>query len=145
MMNHAQILVAEDEAIVAKDVSTRLRHMGYAVPAVAPTGEEAVEQTDAMRPDLVLMDIRLRGKLDGIEAATQIRRRHDVPIIYLTAYADDDTVAHSFQTMMAELSGIVRNTCRRHGAEPSEPTFRMITTPNPKQARALALLDTIRV
>jgi hypothetical protein len=62
-----------------------------------------------------------------------------------TKRLDDDTVAHSFQTMMTELSGIVRNTCRRHGAEPSEPTFRMITTPNPKQARALALLDTIRV
>ena len=62
-----------------------------------------------------------------------------------TQRLDDNTVAHSFQTMMAELSGIVRNTCRRHGAEPSEPTFRMITTPNPKQARALALLDAIRV
>ena len=62
-----------------------------------------------------------------------------------TQRLDDNTVAHSFQTMMTELSGIVRNTCRRHGAEPSEPTFRMITTPNPKQARALALLDTIRV
>jgi len=62
-----------------------------------------------------------------------------------TKRLDDDTVAHSFRTMMTELSGIVRNICRRHGAEPSEPTFRMITTPNPKQARALALLDTIRV
>ena len=62
-----------------------------------------------------------------------------------TQRLDDNTVAHSFQTMMTELSAIVRNTCRRHGAEPSEPTFRMITTPNPKQARALALLDTIRV
>jgi len=62
-----------------------------------------------------------------------------------TQRLDDNTVAHSFRTMVNELSGIVRNTCRRHGAEPSEPTFRMITTPNPKQARALALLDTIRV
>src|SRR3990170_2016850 len=62
-----------------------------------------------------------------------------------TQQLDDNTVAHSFRTMVNELSGIVRNTCRRHGAEPSEPTFRMITTPNPKQARALALLDTIRV
>ena len=56
-----------------------------------------------------------------------------------------DPVPYSFQTIMTEPSGIVRNTCRRHGAEPSEPTFRLITTPNPKQARALALLDTIRV
>lgn len=62
-----------------------------------------------------------------------------------TKRLDDDTVAHSFRTMMTELSGIVRNICRRHGAEPSEPTFRITTTPNPKQARALALLDTIRV
>lgn len=62
-----------------------------------------------------------------------------------TKRLDDDTVAHSFRTMMTELSGIVRNICRRRGAEPSEPTFRIITTPNPKQARALALLDTIRV
>lgn len=95
MINYTQILVAEDEAIVAKDVSNRLRNMGYAVPVVAPTGEEAVEQANALRPDLVLMDIRLKGTLDGIEAATQIRRQQDVPIIYLTAYADDDTVARA--------------------------------------------------
>jgi hypothetical protein len=62
-----------------------------------------------------------------------------------TKRIDDDTPAHNFRTMMTELSGIVRNICRRHGAEPSEPTFQMITTPNPKQARALALLDAIRV
>jgi len=62
-----------------------------------------------------------------------------------TKRINDDTGAHSFRTLLTELAGIVRNTCRRPGAEPSEPTFRITTTPNPKQARALALLDTIRV
>src|SRR3990172_3665215 len=62
-----------------------------------------------------------------------------------TKRIDDDTVAHSFRTLLTELGGIVRNTCRRPGAESFEPTFRMTTTPNPKQARALALLETIRV
>jgi len=57
----------------------------------------------------------------------------------------DGTPAHSFRTLLEELGGIVRNTCRRPGAEPSEPIFRITTTPNPKQARALDLLDTIRV
>jgi transposase len=62
-----------------------------------------------------------------------------------TKRIDDDTVAHSFRTLLEELGGIVRNTCRRPGVEPSEPTFQITTTPHPKQARALALLDTIRV
>lgn len=94
-MSYAQILVVEDEAIVAKDVSNRLRQMGYSVSETASTGEDAIERTKTTRPDLVLMDIHLKGNLDGIDTATQIRRQHDVPIIYLTAYADDDTVARA--------------------------------------------------
>lgn len=91
-MNTASILVVEDESIVAMDIQSMLELLGYAVPGVVSTGMEAIQKTAELRPDLVLMDIRLRGDMDGIEAAGQIRTRFHVPIIYLTAYADDEAV-----------------------------------------------------
>jgi two-component system, cell cycle sensor histidine kinase and response regulator CckA len=91
-MNTASILVVEDESIVAMDIQNMLELLGYAVPGVVSTGMEAIRKTAELRPDLVLMDIRLRGDMDGIEAAGQIRTRFQVPIIYLTAYADDEAV-----------------------------------------------------
>lgn len=87
-----QILVVEDENIVARDIENTLRRLGYAVPAVASSGEEAIEKAAAMHPDLVLMDIKLRGKTDGVTAAEEISDRLDIPIVYLTAYADQQTL-----------------------------------------------------
>ena len=91
-MEHAQILVVEDGAIVALDIQSKLRNRGYEVPAPASSGREAVEKADALRPDLVLMDIQLEGDVDGVEAAEEIRRRFGTPVVYLTAYSDDRTL-----------------------------------------------------
>jgi signal transduction histidine kinase len=91
-MENAQILVVEDEAIVALDIQSKLRSRGYEVPALASSGKEAVEMADALRPDLVLMDIQLEGDIDGVEAAEQIRDRFGTPVVYLTAYSDDRTL-----------------------------------------------------
>jgi signal transduction histidine kinase/CheY-like chemotaxis protein len=87
----ARILVVEDEHVVGLDLQVRLTRMGHTV-AVAYSGEEAVDRVAGTLFDLVLMDIRLKGALDGIEAARMIRQAFDVPIIYLTAYADNQTL-----------------------------------------------------
>src|SRR4051794_21382046 len=86
------ILVVEDEAVVAKDLQTRLKKLGYHVPLTVPTGEEAIDRARELRPALILMDIRLKGDLDGIEAAARIQQDFRTPIIYLTAYADEGTL-----------------------------------------------------
>lgn len=91
-MKQARILVVEDECIVAADIQARLESLGYDVPTTAASGEKAVEKAGMLRPDLVLMDIQLKGLMDGVEAADQIRRRFGIPVIYLTANADHPTV-----------------------------------------------------
>ncbi|MEH1937615.1 MAG: response regulator [Nostoc sp.] len=91
-MTNAKILVVEDEAIVAKDLQYRLIKFGYTVPAIASSGEEAINKAVEISPDLVLMDIKLKGSMDGIEAAQEIYKRLDIPVIYLTAYADENTL-----------------------------------------------------
>src|SRR3712207_2615521 len=97
-MATVNIMVVEDESIVAKDLQSRLKKFGYAVPVVASSGEEAIVRASEHDLDLVLMDIRLKGAIDGIEAARQIHHRFQLPIIYLTAYADDHTLARAKQT-----------------------------------------------
>ncbi|RPI33806.1 MAG: PAS domain S-box protein, partial [Nitrospiraceae bacterium] len=89
-MGKAKILVVEDEAIIARDLQWRLEGMGYDVPFIAASGEDAVIKALEMKPDLVLMDIMLIGEMDGIEAANQIRSKDDIPVMYLTSYADDE-------------------------------------------------------
>jgi PAS domain S-box-containing protein len=91
----ASILIVEDENIIALDIKTTLTNLGYAVPALASTGEEAIEKVAELDPDLVLMDIHLRGAMDGVDAAEAIRSRFDVPVVYLTAYADPATVGRA--------------------------------------------------
>jgi len=91
-MGKVNILVVEDESIVALDIKGRLQNMGYHVPALAATGEEAIHAAARFHPNLVLMDIKLRGNMDGIATAEQIRARFDIPVIYLTAYADETTL-----------------------------------------------------
>jgi len=97
-MARANILVVEDESIVAMDIQERLRGLGYAVSAVASSGEEAIQKAAETHPDLVLMDIMLKGDMDGVEAAEQIRARFDIPVIYLTAYADENTLQRAMIT-----------------------------------------------
>ena len=87
-----QILVVEDEPIVALDLQQRLQRMGYRVPEVVATGEEAVAAARARAPDLVLMDINLAGEVDGVAAAERIRHDRRVPVVYLTAYSNERTL-----------------------------------------------------
>lgn len=88
----AKILVVEDETIVARDIQQSLIRLGYDVPTTATSGEEAIRKTKEIDPDLILMDIVLKGQMDGVETVRQITRRFNVPVIYLTAYADDTTL-----------------------------------------------------
>ncbi len=91
-MKVTRILIVEDEAITARDLADRLSALGYEVPPTARTAAEAVRATSLHDPDLVLMDIKLRGTVDGIEAAEQIRGFRDIPIVLPSAYADEHSV-----------------------------------------------------
>ena len=97
-MTHARILVVEDEHIVAVDLQRRLTIFGYEVAAIAMAGEEAVQKAVETKPDLVLMDITLKGDMDGIETCIAIRERIEVPVVYLTAHADDITLQRAKMT-----------------------------------------------
>lgn len=88
----SKILVVDDEAFLARDLKQRLENMGYEVPTTASSGEEAVRIAAELKPDLVLTDINLADSMDGIEAARQIRRHRDIPVIYLSAHADQTTL-----------------------------------------------------
>jgi PAS domain S-box-containing protein len=88
----AQILIVEDESIIARDIRDCLESLGYQVPAIATTGLEAIKKATDLRPDLILMDIRLKGEMDGIQAAEQIWNRLQIPIIYATGFSDRDTL-----------------------------------------------------
>jgi len=95
LMNKSTILVVDDEAIIAKNMQRTLNKIGYDVPEIAFSGKEAIEKASDIHPDLVLMDINMPGELDGIEAANLIRRRLDIPIIFVTAHADKDILARA--------------------------------------------------
>ena len=92
-MAKTSILVVEDESIVAKDIQNSLKKLGYSVPSIENSGEDAIDAAGQHRPDLILMDIMLKGEISGIEAAEQIRIRYQIPVIFLTAYADESTLS----------------------------------------------------
>jgi len=91
-MRKDRVLIVEDEIIVAKDLQQKLIDLGYNVPDIALTADEAISKTRTSDPDIILMDIKLDGPVDGIDAATNIRKKNDVPIIFLTAYGDESTI-----------------------------------------------------
>ena len=93
----ANILVVEDEGLIALDIESHLLDLGYQVPGMAETGADAVLLAMEAQPDLVLMDIRLKGEIDGIQAAAKITERLDIPIIFLTAFADAETLNNAKQ------------------------------------------------
>ena len=97
-MGNAQVLVVEDNAIVAMDIRVKLEALGYSVADVVRSGEEAVVRAAEIGPDLVLMDINLSGDMDGIGAAGHIRSRSAIPVVYLTAHADGETLRRAKQT-----------------------------------------------
>jgi PAS domain S-box-containing protein len=93
-----RIMIVEDQRLIAADIENTLRKIGYDIAGSFASGEEVVAMAFDLHPDLILMDIRLRGELDGIQAAEAIRARADVPIVYLTAYADEETIARAKAT-----------------------------------------------
>jgi DNA-binding LytR/AlgR family response regulator len=90
-MDAIKILVVEDEMIIGAKISMQLTALGYEVTAILPRGEEAVLHAQENKPDIVLLDVNLKGKIDGIETDTQMQQRGAMPIIYLTANADEAT------------------------------------------------------
>jgi two-component system, response regulator PdtaR len=91
-MASERIMIVEDESIVAMGIKHKLEDLGYEVVGIVATGEGAVQTALKTEPDLILMDIVLKGDMDGIEAAQQIHRRLDTPIIYITAYSDEEVL-----------------------------------------------------
>lgn len=91
-MAETRILVVEDESVVAKDIQWSLKGLGYAICGWASSGGEAIQKAGDLKPDLVLMDVVLKGEMDGIEASEHIRKNFNIPVIYLTAYADEHTL-----------------------------------------------------
>jgi PAS domain S-box-containing protein len=89
---NSSILIVEDDVIVANNLHDRLAGLGYFVQGIAASGEEAIARVAETRPDLILMDIRLRGDIDGVACAQEIRSRYDIPVVFLTGYADEKTL-----------------------------------------------------
>jgi two-component system, LytTR family, response regulator LytT len=98
------ILVTEDESIVRKDIERCLGNLGYNVIASADNGEEAISLAMKHKPDLALMDIMIKGEMSGIAAAEEIKRNMDIPVVFLTAYADESTLN---EAKMAEPHGYI--------------------------------------
>jgi CheY-like chemotaxis protein len=96
-MSVKSIMVVEDENIIALDIKNRLRLLGYNITAVVSNGEEAIRIAHELKPDLVLMDIVLRGTLDGVETAEKIIQDTNIPIIFLSSFSDEDTLRKAGQ------------------------------------------------
>ncbi len=97
-MSKVQIMIVEDDMIIAADISMQLMQLGYEVTGILPRGEDALRQLESTRPDIVLMDVNLKGNMDGIETAQHIYDRYRLPLIYLTANADDATFNRAKET-----------------------------------------------
>jgi CheY-like chemotaxis protein len=87
-----RVMIVEDETIIAMDMQRKIRQLGCDVVARVVSGEQAVEQAAQLKPDLVLMDIKLRGKIDGITAAKQIQKLENIPVVFLSAYLSQEAV-----------------------------------------------------
>jgi DNA-binding LytR/AlgR family response regulator len=94
-MENAKILIVEDEIIIAADISMMLGNLGYDVTGIIPRGEDALKSIEGTRPDLILMDVSLKGSMDGVETALLIQEKYQIPLIFLTANADDNTFARA--------------------------------------------------
>ena len=90
-MRKGKILIVEDEVIIALDLKKTLKDLGYSLVGTVTSGEEAVKAAGKMHPDLILMDIKLQGHINGLEAGKKIQDKFNIPIIYITAYSDKET------------------------------------------------------
>jgi PAS domain S-box-containing protein len=97
-MSKEKILIVEDEYFTSTDIKNILVRFGFEVAGVADTGADAIEMAGTLKPDLVLMDITLKGNMNGIEAAEKIRKRFGMPVVYLTAHSDDATIEKAVVT-----------------------------------------------
>lgn len=97
-MKRLRVLVVEDEVLIGGDIQACLTDMGFDVPVVVATGREAIRQAGELRPDIIIMDIMLKEKMTGIEAAEEIRKLYDIPIVYLTAYSDESIISQAVVT-----------------------------------------------
>lgn len=98
-MAQEKILIVDDEVVVAEDIRRQLRSLGYVVVGVVASGSEAVQLAAQHRPDLILMDIKLKGQIDGIDAARTIQSQYGIPVIYLTAFSDEETLERARHTL----------------------------------------------
>lgn len=92
------ILIVEDEGVVALSMQAALRKLGYKVVGIAVTGKEAIALATEHKPDVILMDIHIKGDMDGIQTTEKLNQIMDIPVIFLTAYADDETVRRAIKT-----------------------------------------------
>ncbi len=98
MKEKNRVMIVEDEAIIAMDIKSDLEGMDYIVPCMASSGEEALSKIDECKPDIILMDIKIAGDMDGIETARKINKQHNIPIIYITSYSDEKTLERAMDT-----------------------------------------------
>ncbi|MFQ6038883.1 MAG: response regulator [Candidatus Aminicenantales bacterium] len=115
-----KILIVEDENIIALDIRSMLEDLGYMVSGVVSSGEESIEKASQMKPDLILMDIKLKGTIDGVRAGEEIHKQFRIPVIYLTAYSDKATLSrinnNGFKTVLhkpfdeGELQSVIHDT-----------------------------------
>lgn len=98
MIDQVNILIVEDELLIAKNTARKLEKIGYNIAKIVSTGQAAINFASQEKPDLILMDIAIKGEIDGIEAATTIKSKLDIPIIFLTAYANDETLDRASET-----------------------------------------------
>lgn len=96
-MHNLKILIVEDELLIAENLALKLKKLGYAISETVASGKAALNHIETETPDLILMDISLKGNIDGIETAAKIRENKDIPIVFLTAYADDQTIERAAQ------------------------------------------------
>ena len=125
-----KILIVEDEMITALDLKHSLTSLGYQVVGIALSGEEAIAKAGLTQPDVILMDIVLAGPTDGVSATQQIRSRHDIPVIYVTAYSDAQTVKRAMHSRpygyvvkpfdREELRDVIEAAIERHRAVTGE-------------------------
>lgn len=100
-MGAARVMIVEDEQITAMEVQAKLEEMGYEVPTIVDNGDAALSYLEGDSVDLVLMDIRLPGAMDGIDVTEEINERFDVPVVYVSAYSDDESLDRAKGTQPA--------------------------------------------
>jgi PAS domain S-box-containing protein len=98
-MEKARILIVEDETVIALGIESKLQILGYEVTSIVNSGDKAIEKAESEKPDLILMDIRLKGEMDGIDAAEVIRNKFGIPVIFSTAYLDQERIERVKITM----------------------------------------------